>query len=221
MKKLFQKKNKYVIIFGLLLINQLLSSQNIEDIYVNMPDTLNPTLSRQNRLELIEYHKAHQSDSIANKIGNEAYLMSLDTLNERIVVKNTQSSTFEMKILQLEDSSKIIGIIRTVCAPVCMSSIEFYDLLWKWVVIPFQMPKSIEWLEEKNIPSDKIDVQWVKNVLDVSFISLSFSADSQVVIAKNNTLDFLSEADRKIIAPYVNAKPFQFKLINRAWNQIQ
>jgi hypothetical protein len=201
----------------MLLVGQSLLSQTIEDRYVNMPDILNPTLSRRNRLELIEYHKAHQSDSVANRFGNQAHLLTLDSLNDRIVVKNTLSSIFEMKILQLEDSSTVIGVIRTVCAPVCLSNVEFYDTAWNMIPLQFAMPKAVAWLDEKSISVDKIDVQWLRNTLEVGFVSLSFSDKNQLVVARNNTLDFLSEADRKIVSPFVFDKPMLFKLQGRVW----
>lgn len=201
----------------MLLAGQSLLSQTIEDWYVNMPDILNPTLSRQNRLELIEYHKAHQSDSVTNRFGNQAHLLTLDSLNNRIVVKNTSSSIFEMKIFQLEDSSTVIGVIRTVCAPVCLSNVEFYDTAWNLIPLQFTMPKAIEWVDEKNVSVDKVDGQWLKNTMEVSFVSLGFSDKGQLIVAKNNTLDFLSEADRKIVSPFVIDKPILFKLKGRVW----
>ena len=217
MKKQILRKSNLLVICCLLCLNQTLSSQTIEDCYVNMPDILNPTLSKQNRLELLEYHKAHQSDSVANRFGNQAHLISLDSLNQRIVVRNTASSTFEMKILSLEDSTKIIGIIRTVCAPVCLSTVEFYDTAWNAIPIQFTMPKAIEWVDEKSIPTHEIDLQWVRNVMDVSFISLSFSVQGRSLVARNNTMDFLSEQDRKLLNPYVVKKTISFSLRNRIW----
>jgi hypothetical protein len=201
----------------MLLAGQSLLSQTIEDWYVNMPDILNPTLSRQNRLELIEYHKAHQSDSVTNRFGNQTHLLTLDSLNNRIVVKNTLSSIFEMKIFQLEDSSTVIGVIRTVCAPVCLSNVEFYDTAWNLIPLQFTMPKAIEWVDEKNVSVDKVDGQWLKNTMEVSFVSLGFSDKDQLIVAKNNTLDFLSEADRKIVSPFVIDKPILFKIKGRVW----
>lgn len=217
MKKQLLRKNSLVLACCMLLMCQSLLSQAVEDWYVNMPDILNPTLSRQNRLELIEYHKAHQSDSITNRFGNQAYLLTLDSLNNRIVVKNTSSSTFEMKILQLEDSSTVIGVIRTVCAPVCLSNVEFYDTAWNLIPLQFTMPKAVEWVDEKNVSADKVDVRWLKNTMEVSFVSLSFSNENQLIVAKNNTLDFLSDADRKIVSPFVTDKPILFKLKGRRW----
>jgi len=194
-------------------------SQTIEKWYVNMPDFINPTLTKQNRLELLEYHKAGKGDSIANRFGNQAYLLSLDTLQQQIVVKNTPSSAFEMKILNLEDGTAVLGIIRTVCAPVCMSSVEFYDTAWNVIPIQFNMPKAIEWVSVDSIPSEKLDIKWVKSLMEISFISLRFSDKDQSIVAKNNTLDFISEEDRKVIAPYVSDKTISFELKERTWRR--
>lgn len=219
MKKNPLLNNNPLIVFSLLIFSQCIMSQTIDKWYVNMPDALNPTLTKQNRLELLEYHKAGQSDSVVNRFGNQTYLMSLDTLNQQILVKNTPSSAFEMKILTLDDSTKAIGIIRTVCAPVCMSSVEFYDTAWNLIPVQFTMPKSIEWLDVKSIPVDKIDIQWAKGLMGINFISLRFSDKKQRIVAKNNILDFLSEQDRKVIAPYVPDKAISFELKGQTWQR--
>jgi hypothetical protein len=227
MKKNRQQKNNRLIIYSLLISclftgNQYVmsqSTQSIETWFVNMPDVLNPTLTRQNRLELLEYHKAGRGDSITNRFGNQAYLQTLDTLHQQIMVKNTPSSTFEMKILYLEDNTEVLGIIRTVCAPVCLSNVEFYDTAWNVIPLRFEMPKAIEWVNSKSIPTDIVDVKWIQSLMDVSFISLRFTAKDQFIKAKNNTLDFLSEDDRKALAPYVSDKPILFELKQRTWRR--
>ena len=221
MKKYRLQKNKKLLLACFLFVSMGSLAQTIEKWYINMPDILNPTLSKQNRMELLEYHKAGQGDSIANMFKHQAYLLKFDTLNQHITVKNTPTSTFEMKILNQADSTAIIGIIRTVCAPLCMSTIEFYDTAWNLIPVQFNMPTAIEWVDINKIPTEKIDLQWVKNLMGVSFVSLSFSDKDQTIQAKNNTLDFLSEVDRKVIAPYVSDKNLSFKLKDRTWQRNQ
>ena len=219
MKKNQFLKNSLLVICFLIVCFQGLKSQSIEKLYVNMPDFLNPTLSKQNRLELLEYHKAGQGDSIANRFDHKACLMLFDSLQCHIVVQNTKSSSFEMKILYAEDSTALIAIIRTVCAPVCMSTIECYDTAWNLIPLRFIMPKAIEWIDLTAIPSGKTDIQWVKNLMDISFISLSFDDKNQTLVAKNNTIDFISAEDRKTIAPYVVDKTIAFVYKERIWQR--
>jgi len=194
-----------------------LSAQSVDKYYVNMPDELNPTLSKQNRLELIEYHKVGSGDSIANRFGIQAILLNLDTLNNRLVVKNTASSTFEMKVLNLNDTTQSIGIIRTVCGSICQSSVEFYDTAWHQIPLQFTMPIAMYWLNEGSLSTASVDQQWVRSVLGTSFISLSFDTSKQQITAKNNSLEFLSESDRKIISPFVIDKLLNYKLVGRTW----
>jgi len=219
MKKIQLYKNSRLIILLFILLSQSIFSQKIDKLYVNMPEILNSILSKQNRLELVENYKAHQSDSVTNRFQNQSHLILLDVLNQHIVVKNTASSTFDMKVLTLADSTLAIGIIRTVCAPVCQSSIEFYDTAWSKIPLQFKMPKAIEWLNQKSFPVEKLDLNWGKNLMNVSFVSLSFSSDNQQIKAVNNTLGFLSNVDRKTIQPYVIEKPIFFKLKNKRWEQ--
>jgi len=217
MKNLPMRIIKFLFIATTFFLLQALSAQDIEKYYVNIPDALNPTLTKQNRLELLEYHKAKQSDSIINRFGNTAYLLSLDTISELVVVKNTASSTFEMKVLNLDDSTRVIAIIRTICGPICQSTVEFYDTAWNSTPLQFIIPKAIDWLNEPTENIKNIDNKWVNNILEDSFISLSFDKQQQIIIAKNNSLEFLSDDDRKLIAPYISDKFISYKLIGRKW----
>ena len=126
MKKLRQIMNNSILLCCMLQITQGVFAQTVEKWYVNMPDGLNPTLSKQNRLELLEYYKAGQGDSVTNRYGNQARLLAYDSISQSIVVKNT-------------------------------------------------------------------------------------------IIAKNNSMEFISEIDRKLILPFMNDKPFVYQLKGRTW----
>lgn len=219
MKKLRQIKNNSIQLCCVLLFTQSVFAQTVEKWFVNMPDGLNPTLSKQNRLELLEYYKAGQGDSVTNRYGNQARLVAFDSINQCVVVKNTSSSTFGMKMFNLEDSSTVIGLISTVCAPVCQSYIQFYDTAWNSIPIQFTMPRAIEWLNKNSLENMNLDKQWVENVLENSFVTLAFDAAKNTIIAQNNSLEFMNEIDRKLISPFINDKPFVYKLNERTWVQ--
>lgn len=205
------------VIFFLCFTIANLTAQNIDYWYINMPDNLNPTLSKQNRHELVEYYKANQGDSIANKFNHQAYLQRYDSVNQIIVVKNTPVSVFEMKLINTENKMPVIGIISTVCTPICQSSINFYDTAWNVIPLKFEMPKATEWLKKDSTLYESLDKQWVQNVLENSFIKLSFGVGNQSIIAQNESLDFLNENDKKIISPLLIDKPLTFTLKNKEW----
>lgn len=211
--------NRNIVLCSVLLFTQVIFAQTVEKWFVNMPDGLNPTLSKQNRLELLEYYKAGQGDSVTNRYGNQARLVAFDSINQCLVVNNTSSTTFGIKMFNLEDSTTVIGLISTACAPVCQSSIQFYDTAWSSIPIMFTMPKAIEWLNKDSLENKNLDKQWVGNVLANSFITLTFDAAKNTIIAQNNSLEFMNEIDRKLISPFMNDKPFVYKLKGRMWVQ--
>jgi hypothetical protein len=212
--------NKTLTISLFLLSSINLFSENLERYFINMPDKLNPTMTRKNRLELLEYHKAGKGDSIQNRFENNAYLETFDTLNNLIVVKNTASSTFEMKVMDISNGKPVVGIISTVCAPICQSSVEFYDTAWNKIAMQFNMPKAIQWIDNDKLANAvELDKFWVNKILENSFISLQFDAENQWIIATNNSILFLSDNDRKVIAPLLNTKPIIFELKARTWVQ--
>lgn len=214
------KLNKYVIACLMILSGLGVFSQNIEKCYINMPERLNPVVPQKSRMELLEYRKAGQSDSIQNRFGNQVVLQVFDTLNNRIVVKNTESTTFEMKLLKTENGLPVVGLIRTVCSPICQSTIEFYDTAWNMIPLQFVMPKAIQWInKEKLAGNPDLDKAWVANVLENSFISLQFDVANQYIIAINNSAEFLDDKDRKVILPVLNDQPVIYELKGRTWVQ--
>jgi len=215
-----QKQTRSFSLVIMMLTSLAVFSRNIENCYINMPDRLNPTMTKKIRMEMLEYHKAGQGDSIQNVFGNLAYLLTFDTLNNFIAVKNTKSSTFEMKLMKNEQGMPFIGIIRSVCAPICQSSIEFYDTAWNKIPLQFIMPKAIQWVnKEKLAASTDLDKTWVEKALENTFVSLQFDAKNQFIIATNNSVEFLSVEDRKVISPLLNEQPITFQLRDRAWVQ--
>lgn len=217
-RKLMKKQNKNLILCLILLSSITLFSQTIEKCYVGMPDVLNPVMSKKNRIELLEYHKAGQSDSVENKFGSQAYLQVYDTLNNRIVVKNTANSKFEMKVLKFENMLPVIGCINTVSGPISQSSIAFYDTAWNRIPLQFIMPKAYDWVNEAKLEKTELDRVWVRSVLENSFVGLTFeSSDSSRILAQNHSVEFLSESDKKLLMPVLNDSSLVYYLSGRTW----
>lgn len=209
-----------ILIIWLLMAGQALMARNIEYYYINMPEGLNPTLTRQNKLELLEYAKAKQTDSVANRFGKPTRLLYVDTVSQCVKVQNTPVSVFEMKLFKTMGGDTIIGVIHTVCTPVCHSNVEFYNTDWAPVPLRFAGPKAVRWLDRKKLQEVNTDPVWVENVLATGFISLTFSRNEDAIEARNNTLLFLSDKDRKEIEPLMSDKLLIFRLKGKEWVEV-
>jgi hypothetical protein len=217
MKKLKQIINIVVIAF---LAMQTLHAQRIERFYTQMPEVLNPVISRQQRVELLEYFKADMGDSIQNRFRTQTRILKLDAENNHIVVQNTEISSFEMKLIPVK-SDTIIGIIRTVCSPICQSTIEFYNLQWqRRTDITFTFPQAVDWINEERLTESSLNVQNVRNALNTSFISLNFDAETNEIIATNHSIQFLDQARQEQFTPIINNDTvFIYQLENKKWQR--
>jgi hypothetical protein len=123
-------------------------------------------------------------------------------------------------LLKIEKSTDVISIIHSVCSPLCQSYVEFYDTAWNKIQLQFNMPKAIQWInKEKLAAAGDLDKEWVAGTLKNSFISLRFDVANQLIVATNNSTDFLSDDDRKVILPVLNTQPIIFELNGRTWVQ--
>jgi hypothetical protein len=217
MKQFQQIINSVLVTTCFLSINLNLSALNIEQLYVGIPDALDPTMSKQNRVELVAYFKAHQGDSIKNLFNNKVILTKLDTVYQHLIIKYSSCSTFEMKLIQRPDSLPIVGIIHTICGPVCQSRIEFYDTAWHQLLLEFKMPKSKDWVNASALNQTSLDSSWVKNLLKDSYITLRFEDVTQSIVANCNSLEFLGEEDKKSLSFLLMGRPLVYKLMGRKW----
>lgn len=120
-----------------------LSAQTMKDIISNMPDSITPLLTKNNRLNLIDYIEAGQKAVEKNRLAGESEMTHL-TAN-RCVIKMTNSSTFDFKLLQSPEPS--IGIITTLQSDKTLTStIRYYSLDWK--------------LTKTVIPTDFTEYKW-------------------------------------------------------------
>lgn len=178
-------------------------AQTVDRFYAGMPDVLDPVLSKQQRVELLEYVKADMGDSIANRFGKQTHLEVLDTLNHRLVVRNTDVSTLEMKLL-VQPGDTLIALIRTVCVPVCRSVMKVYDTRWNEradVYVP--VPRSVEWLDEAKVRQAGLEVQNFRNMLTADFVTLAFDTTGQMLCARNHIMDYLEKAEREKLLPFL------------------
>lgn len=105
-----------------------LSAQTMKDIIANMPDSITPLLTKNNRLNLIDYVEAGQKAVEKNRLAGESEMTHLTA--SRCIIKMTNSSTFDFKLLQSPEPA--IGIITTLQSDKTLTSIiRYYSLDWK------------------------------------------------------------------------------------------
>lgn len=182
-----------------------------------MPAYIYPLLSSSLRLELMEYYKSEKRDTIQNVFGKKTQILAYDSVGNYLSLQSAANSRFEMKLLYTADSTLTIGIINTVCAPICSSNIHFYDKNWQEIKTDFPKLTANDWLKSSD---QLIEGVSISKIIKSSFIEFNFNSNNNTVTAKNNSLDYLSLEDNNRVEPFVNKDYIKFEYQNGNWKAV-
>ena len=113
-------------------------AQEAKTCFVNMPDSLSPLLSSVNRADFIDFLESKMKAEVTNNFGGKSEMTELTA--DYIRVKMSKQSSWQMKLLSVNDSTKVICTVSTVCAPACDSHINFYTTDWKELAYSSYLP---------------------------------------------------------------------------------
>lgn len=114
---------------GLFSLTPLSAQQEAKTVFVNMPDSLSPLLTAVNRADFIDFLASKMKAKVENRFGGESEMTDLN--KDYIRIQMSPQSTWQMKLLAINDSTQVVCTVSTACAPVCDSSIQFYTTDWK------------------------------------------------------------------------------------------
>ena len=177
-----------------------------------MPESMLLTLTEINRLELIELYKGELTAAVENQMGDSCFLTRMT--DDYLQIQEGKSS-LEIIILPMVNDSKVTGLIRTVCAPLCDSNLAFYTVNWKQLNTDiFITPAGKERFIKDGVNLDEQKVRNALIPLDISLMQFRYDPDTHELLQYYNTPQYLSADDREKAAPYLKNTPVVF-----IWNQ--
>ena len=119
------------IFFGVtgLFSQNILYAQEAKTLFVNMPDSLSPLLTKVNREDCIDFLESKMKAQVENRFGKKSEMTDLS--KNYIRMQMSPQTLWQMKVLALNDSTNVICTVSTACAPACDSRIHFYTTDWK------------------------------------------------------------------------------------------
>lgn len=130
----FKHLRKQLFAACLALSSFALQAQDAGTLFGRIPNAMLPLLSPVNRADFIDFLDSKMKAGVKNKFGGESEMTELT--DSYIRIKLTGRSTWEMKALPVNDSTKVICVVSTVCGPVCDSSVGFYTTRWEKIPTP-------------------------------------------------------------------------------------
>jgi hypothetical protein len=206
---------KLKIVFIVALISastRWVQGQTAAELFVQLPESAFLTLTDSDRLDLIDLYKAGERATVRSRLNDSCSILRL---TDNYLQLRTGKSTMELFILPMINDTKVVGLIQTVCAPVCDSYLEFYTTDWEKMnaSVFITLAEKFDFLKEGFHPED----EKVKNALiplDISLMQLQYEPDNKELTQHYTTPAYLSETDREEVKPYLTEAPKRFR-----WNQ--
>lgn len=181
-------------------------AQNMKSVFVAMPDSVTPLLTKVNREDCIDFLDSNMKAVVKNRFGNVAEMKVLT--DDYVLMQTSEVGTLEMKLLPLADSTKVICMVKTVNVPVADSSVRFYTSDWS------QQLDVKEFLQFSSmdaffLPNDSLKDEAIltRKKADMHLMKAQLSKEDTSLTFTYTTPDYLNEEDREKLLPHLRKEP--------------
>ena len=183
-------------------------AQELRSLFVAMPDSVLPLLTKTNRMDCIDFLDSNMKAEVKNRFNNTSELKVLT--KDYLELQLTSQSSVEMKLLPMNDSVKVVCMVHTVCGPVCDSEITFYDTQWK------QLPsKNFITLPEVDrfyyLNTNEESYATVRKAADMYLMKANLSSEASTLTFIYTTPEYLSKEDREKLELYLRKEPIVYQ----------
>lgn len=186
------------------------AAQDMKKVFIAMPDSLTPLLTKVNKEDCIDFLASNMKAEIKNRFDKSSEMKVLT--EDYLQMQMTENSTLEMKLFPVNDSVKIVCMVKTVCSSACDSEIRFYDTSWKK-----EFPKS-DYLQLPApqtfyLPTDTVssEVELIKRKADMHVMKAVLSKDDSSLSFIYTTPEYLNQEDREKLSPYLRKEAVVYR----------
>ena len=202
----FYRMKKNILLVFLCFFALSAFAQNMKSVFVAMPDSITPLLTKVNKEDCIDFLDSNMKAEVKNRFDGTAEMKVVT--EDYTLVQTSEVGTLEMKLLPVNDSTKVICMVKTVCATACDSEIRFYTSDWKEELDAqafLTEPKESDFF----LPNDSVTEESVliRKKADMLLMKASLSKDDVSLTFIYTTPDYLNEEDREKLLPYLRKEP--------------
>ena len=185
-------------------------AQTMKSVFVSMPDSIAPLFTKVNKEDCIDFLDSGMKAVVTNRFGNKSEMKALS--DDYVLMQSTSGSSLEMKLLPVNDSTKVVCMVKTVCASACDSEVHFYTSDWNKelaVADYLVMPDVSMFFLPPDSASDNYDL--IRKKVDMHLVKASLSKDDASITFIYTTPDYLNKDDREKLLPYLRKEPIVLK----------
>ncbi len=126
-------RNYILFLFLLSAIGVSAQGTTMRDVFRQMPDTIVPYLTANNRLDFIDFIDSQMEAEVTNSFGGKSKMQKLT--DRYVMLELSQASSLQMRLLSVEtpvdSANQIICMVRNYGKDIRESKICFYSLQWR------------------------------------------------------------------------------------------
>ncbi|MBQ7461106.1 MAG: DUF3256 family protein [Bacteroidaceae bacterium] len=180
---------KCLLLFLLSIVNCQLSIANaqtrIRDIYAEAPDSIFPLLTKNNRLDQIDFRENNMQAVVKNKFEDHSELLVLN--DKYLKLQLSERCIVEMRLL----SDSTFCMVETFSAPAPDSRIRLFDIAWH------ELPLSIDRPAVDDFLSEDIDTDTRLALQALPLIKASLSESDNSITFELQTSELTNEQRKK------------------------
>lgn len=192
-----------------------LQAQEAKTLFVNMPDSLSPSLTKVNRADCVDFLESKMKAQVENRFGKKSEMTELG--KDYIRMQMSPQTTWQMKVLALNDTTNVICTVSTACAPACDSSIRFYTTDWKPLTESqfITLPVMSDFL---NTPDSAAiyDFDEASRSADILLMKTDFNKENTELTVTLTTPDYMSKETAEKLKPFLR-RPIVYRWENGAF----
>lgn len=201
---------KILFVVGVLLCCLSIQAQDMKSLFIALPDSLSPMLTKVNREDFGDFLASNMKAEVKNRFGNTSEM--LKQTDNYLKLKISKVSMAEMKLLPLNDSVKVICVVHTFEGPASDSSISFYDTSWKRLPADKFLTLPVEDAFYKT-PASEVQADSLKNLrarADMFLLKADLSETDNTLSFTYATPDYLDKETAEEIKPYLVQEPLKY-----------
>ncbi|MBR5612608.1 MAG: DUF3256 family protein [Bacteroidaceae bacterium] len=185
-------------------------AQDMKSVFISMPDSIAPLLTKVNKEDCVDFLAYDMKAEVKNRFGGVTELKVLT--DDYLFLQTTANSSMEMKLLPVNDSTKVVCMIKTVCSSACDSEVHFYSSDWK------QKLMTTDYLSKPEgdmffLPVDSSDEEYalIRKEANVHLMKASLSKEDVSLTFIYTTTDYLNRENKEKLEPYLRKEPVVLK----------
>lgn len=146
------------IIFVLALAASMADAADLRTLFIEMPDSIIPTLTKNERMDFLDFMDSGMRARVRNKLGGESEMTLLQ--DNMLTVKTSVAGRMDMVLFPRKNGTNLICIINTATVRYDDSRLMFYNEDWSPVDSKslIELPGFEDFLTSDALKSDSLDV---------------------------------------------------------------